>query len=151
VSPVVGCKFLASAVVEFPNLRLQADGPREPEARGPPTGVLGRHRVDHRQFANSSVNISNGEDDTVKRIEWKRMDRPTHPFDLHPEESWGEVVSTSQKTLHVEELPVQVSVLVHNGWFVGLRGPSRLLDAICNYMDEALSCCADVPGPSRTP
>jgi hypothetical protein len=79
----------------------------------------------------------------VKGIEYEFVDRPSHPFDLRPGKSWGDVVSTSETDLEVEELPVQVSVLVHKGWFAGLRGPSRLLDAIWNhYANEALDVFA---------
>lgn len=48
-------------------------------------------------------------------------------------ESWGEVASTFETAMGVEELPVRLSVLVDRNRFAGLRGPKCILDAIFDY------------------
>jgi hypothetical protein len=63
-----------------------------------------------------------------------QMDHREASWYLDPKrpESWGEEMSTAPPEW-VEESPVRLSVLVHNGRFAGFRGPQRLLDAIYDH------------------
>ena len=54
-----------------------------------------------------------------------------HPLHLDPKRpnSWGRMTSTAGER-GARELPVKISVLVKDTYFVGLRGPARVLEAI---------------------